>query len=87
MADAEKTCDCCGYPASPLHYREYADGSDYQNLCDLCRETSAGRLNEDPHFKRGDMMDLFRTVCYVGNTILEEIQEVERRLGLVIIER
>ena len=50
-------------------------------LCSLCRSTLAGVAYEYPEQYPGQEVAL-RTICYIGNVILEAIEDLKRGPGL-----
>jgi hypothetical protein len=70
------TCDCCGFPGPVgglrLHPAERPADQSYR-LCRLCDQTMTGLLSLAP--RKDFQVDVLRTVCYVGNTVLRAIAD------------
>ncbi len=73
-----KICDSCGYGTKT---NEYAWDSvrdkptpKPMNLCTLCADTLAGNTVQYPR----ENQDILRTICHVGNAILDEIRSFRK---------
>ena len=64
-----KECSCCRYETEVQEYEK--DNKEKVNLCDLCAGTITSRLNE--YINSHDTVELMKTICYVGNAILDAI--------------
>jgi ribosomal protein L37AE/L43A len=77
--DVVTNCHSCGFKTMSLRaYRASELGSRKHNthmwLCLLCASTLTGNAYEYPD--QYDNADVLKTICFVGNTILEEIRGV-----------
>lgn len=75
------TCDCCDYPSEYLtrydnmYGNEGPEGQTYW-YCGLCAGTETSAISR---YRRPDNTDVFkvmRTICYVGNGIIDAIRDV-----------
>jgi len=81
MVEVEKwigECDSCEYRTEVSKYPSSPDSrfeGEPMTLCDLCARTGAGNAHENPEL-HPDRSTLW-TICYVGNAILEALNEKE----------
>lgn len=66
-------CYACQYETKITQYNEGQEGETW--LCDLCASTPAG------NYPNCEMRTVLRTICYVGNAILEAIERLEAEKG------
>ena len=75
-----ESCEACYFETSALTaYRlngmpGTADPERRKWLCDLCASTETGRIIEYPRQFEGQAATM-RTICYVGNVILEVLKK------------
>jgi hypothetical protein len=70
-----KNCDCCGFRTRTKKYEKDWTREEPKpkkmDLCDLCANTYAGNTLQYPR----DNADILKAICYVGNSIIEEIRK------------
>ena len=74
-----EACENCAFEtkeikAYPMH-RKYPV-TQYKWLCDLCASTPAGNAYEYP--EQFHNVPLFQTVCYIGNAIIQAIEQKQK---------
>ena len=80
----EPSCECCGFkPVEVESYRQnrsrFRAEPRMARLCRLCAGTMAGNAFEYPEqFSEGRSGDVMRTICYVGNAIIESLKGGKR---------
>lgn len=75
-ADEERPEECgsCSFPTKALEpYRHKFD--DWTWMCRLCAGTDAGNAAQYPQANPPGVNAMLRTVCYVGNAIMEELRK------------
>lgn len=75
--DKPEECDCCQYPTAALgSYRSavMAKSKETRWLCRLCAGTMTSTYDEYPQQHDSDALQLMKTVCYVGNAVLDAIR-------------
>lgn len=48
--------------------------------CELCSGSMASMISHFPRLYESDTREILKSMCYIGNTILERIQKLEDRL-------
>jgi ribosomal protein L37AE/L43A len=73
-ATQPEECQSCGYET---HLKPYENGMPRQTywLCELCAGTLAGNAVAYPG-QYGEAGTVMKTICYVGNAILEAIRSL-----------
>jgi hypothetical protein len=71
-------CESCGYAAPVRTFQHHEPGGDFAKmvdveLCALCASTSAGNALEYPG--QYPELNALRTICFVGNAILEALNK------------
>jgi hypothetical protein len=77
MTDREKPeeCDCCQYETDALEsYRSHSQ-ADGRWLCALCAGTTTSTCDEYPENHDPDKVEIIKTICYVGNAILDALKK------------
>jgi hypothetical protein len=76
-------CDCCQYTTCLKEYKRPSGGDWSATVsffyCDLCASTDAGISSENPHPEDGRAVEIMKTICYVGNAILDAIKDARPR--------
>lgn len=73
-------CNCCMFETTELtFYKPQTGGIDQEGrwLCELCASTMTSHW-DDYSFRRrdsGDVIEVMKTICYVGNKILSELKK------------
>lgn len=83
------TCDCCDYPTEFLTRYDNMHGRDTPPqgvtvwYCGLCAgtETSAMNRHLGPDPVQRSTYKMMRTLCYVGNAIIDALREVKSEVG------
>ncbi len=77
---AKKECAACGYETETQSYPQdnNTGGTDPEPLdfCELCAATVTGNTVQYPR----ECADVLRTVCHVGNVILDEIRALRKEI-------
>lgn len=76
------TCDCCDYEGPVSRFYQGGKPIDLGVvgskvilvLCMLCANTKVSSLARYPDYHSTDLMNTLKTICKVGNLILDEIQ-------------
>lgn len=82
MSDDEKPegCDCCGFETTDLDVYPRDNPSPENKtkwLCAFCSSTPTGvRYEYKQHLADVDATDILKTVCYIGNVLLEKIEKL-----------
>lgn len=80
--EEKPTCDCCRYPAKdlrPIGADDAGpdDGTRLEGsrtiLCGICAGTKASKWHEYRRSHGTETMELMRTICYIGNKVIDEI--------------
>lgn len=69
-------CHSCDYLTEDLDIYDRGPGADSEEpmwLCALCASTRAGNAYQYPRQYPNE--DVLRTICYVGNVILDQLKE------------
>lgn len=83
-SEESKECDCCRFPAShlnrtpfPVKVRMLPGEESVLWCCDLCN----GTMTSNRHYYResGEDSELMKTICYVGNAIMEALAELKEK--------
>lgn len=77
--DESNLCDCCSFPTVKLNRAELAVSKEPHMLCDLCFSTYTGNAFEAPR-NYPNQLAIMQTVCYVGNIIMDKLDQVMQRL-------
>ncbi len=67
------TCESCDFKGDSKLFREYSDGDGYHEICYICKAAKLDKPGGGPH-------NLKQMIAFVGNLILEEIDEMEKRI-------
>lgn len=63
-------CQACGYKTE---VKEYDIQGEKLELCELCAGTPSGNAAAFPDYYRENTTAILRTICYVGNAILNKL--------------
>jgi len=74
MEPKPEECTCCQFKTDNLTFYELQNGQYW--FCELCSSTMAGTHCD---IALGHDVNLYRTICYVGNVIIEEIRKHHRK--------
>ena len=80
MAEPENPgeCGCCNFETNDLKFYDKRDhpGPKKESLwlCELCAGTMASTMREDPLRYVPGLVSIVRSICYVGNAIIEEVR-------------
>lgn len=76
-------CQCCGYPSKFLTRFDHLHGDRLnpdggtQWYCGLCAGTETSSMSRYTSLHSHDVIKTTKTICYVGNAILDALRELK----------
>ena len=77
MEDKPKpeVCESCDFDTADLEHFPGGPGLKEKWICKLCAGTVAGNLLNDSRAYGHESAAILRTICYVGNAIIQSIEK------------